>query len=95
MISRRERLTAMMLGESVRVTRGLDEEQATVDTGVLDVALTLGRKLLSEVGRMLVFDVLDDGIPAPVVVNLISVSWGVNDVKAEPDAVLLDDYAFT
>lgn len=29
------------------VTRGLDEEQAAVDASVLDVALTLGRKLLA------------------------------------------------
>lgn len=46
------------------MTRGLDEEQATVDAGILNVALALCGKFLAEVGRVLVFDVLDDRIPA-------------------------------
>ena len=47
-----------------RVAGGLDEEQAAVDAGVLDVALSLGGELLAEVCRVLVLDVLDDGVPA-------------------------------
>lgn len=43
---------------------GLDEEQAAVDPGILDVALTLSREFLAEVCRVLIFDVLDDGVPA-------------------------------
>lgn len=43
---------------------GLDEEQAAVDTGVLDVALTLRSELLAEVCGVLIFDVLDNGVPA-------------------------------
>jgi hypothetical protein len=35
-------------------TRGVDEEEAAVDTGVGNIAVTHGRQLLSEVGRMLV-----------------------------------------
>lgn len=39
---------------------------------------------------MLVLDVLDDGVPAAVVVDQITVARGVNDVQPETDAVLLD-----
>jgi hypothetical protein len=42
----------------------LDEEQAAVDAGVLDIALSLGGQFLSEVGRVLVLDVFDDWVPA-------------------------------
>ncbi len=35
-----------------------------MNTGILDISLSLGGKLLSQVCRMLVFDVLDDRIPA-------------------------------
>ena len=48
-----------------RVARGLDEEQAAVDAGILDVTLTLGGKLLPQVRGVLILDVLDDGVPAP------------------------------
>lgn len=43
---------------------GLDEEQAAVDAGVLDVTLALGGELLAQVGRVLVLNVLHDGVPA-------------------------------
>lgn len=49
---------------SSRMARGLDEEQAAMNTGILDVALTLSREFLAEVCRMLILDVLDNGIPA-------------------------------
>ncbi len=74
-----------------RVARGLDEEQAAVNAGVLNVSLTLGRELLPQVGRMLVLNVLDDGIPAAIVVDQVAVAGRVDDVEPEPDAVLLDD----
>lgn len=35
--------------ECSRMARWLDEEQATVDAGILDITITLGRKFLSEV----------------------------------------------
>lgn len=73
------------------VTRGLDEEQTAVDASVLDVALTLSSELLSQVGRVLVLDVLDDGVPASVVVDQVAVAGGVDNVQAQPDTVLLDD----
>lgn len=77
----------------VRVSGGLDEEQAAVNAGVLDVALTLSSELLTEVGGVLVLDVLHDGVPASVVVNLVAVSRGVDNVKAQSHAVLLNDWA--
>lgn len=44
----------------------LDEEQAAVNPSILNVTLALCGKLLSEICRMLVFDVLHDRIPAIV-----------------------------
>ena len=40
---------------------------------------------------MLVLDVLDNWVPASVVVDLISVTWGINNVQAQTDTVLLND----
>ena len=45
------------------VTGWLNEEQAAVNSGVLDIALSLSGELFSEVCRVLVFDVLDDRVP--------------------------------
>lgn len=73
------------------VTGGLDEEQAAVDAGVLDVTLSLGCELLSQVRGVLILDILDDRIPATVVVNKIAVARGVDNVEPQANAVLLDD----
>lgn len=54
----------IQIGKDSRMAGGLDEEQAAVDPGILDVALTLSREFLAEVCRVLIFDVLDDGVPA-------------------------------
>ncbi len=69
----------------------LDEEQAAVDASVLDVALALSSELLSQVRRVLVLDVLDNGVPASVVVDKVAIAGGVDNVEPQPDAVLLDD----
>jgi predicted RNA-binding protein len=74
-----------------RVAGGLDEEQAAVDARVLEVALTLGGELLAEVGAVLVLDVLDDGVPAALVVDQVAVAGRVDDVQSQTHAVLLDD----
>ena len=42
----------------------LDEEETAVDACVLDIALSLSGEFLAEVCRVLVFDVLDDRVPA-------------------------------
>lgn len=46
------------------MTRWLDEEETAVDSGILNVALTLSSELLSQVCRVLVLNVLDNRIPA-------------------------------
>jgi hypothetical protein len=74
-----------------RVARGLDEEQAAVDAGVLEVSLTLGSELLAEVGTVLVLDVLDNGVPATLVVDQVTVAGCIDNVQAQTHAVLLND----
>lgn len=73
------------------VARRLDEEQAAVDAGILNVALTLGGELLAQVSGVLILDVFDNGIPAAVVVDEVSVARGIDDVESEADTILLDD----
>lgn len=63
------------------MARGLDEEQAAVDAGILDVALPLSRELLPQVGGVLILDVLDDGVPAGS-----TVSWVVREFQCENNA---------
>lgn len=72
------------------VTSGLNEEQAAVNAGVLNVLVAVGCELLTQVGGVLVFDVLDDGVPAAVVVDQVAVAGSVNNVESESDAILLD-----
>lgn len=45
----------------------LDEEKTAVNTCVLDVTLSLSCEFLAKVGRVLIFDVFDDGVPATTV----------------------------
>jgi hypothetical protein len=40
---------------------------------------------------VLVLDVLDNGIPAAVVVDKVAVTGSVNNVQAQPHAILLND----
>ena len=42
----------------------IDEEQAAMDTGVLDVSVTHSSELLAQVRAVLVLDVFDNRIPA-------------------------------
>lgn len=73
------------------VARGLDEEKAAVDAGILDISLSLSGEFLSEVGRVLVLNVLHNWIPASLVVDLVTVSRGINNVQPQADTILLDD----
>lgn len=90
-----DRLTQLLQHHNInrleRMAGGSDEVQAAVDAGVLDVPLTLRRKLFPQVRTVLVLDVLDDGVPAAVVVDEVAVAGCVDDVEAEAHAVLLDD----
>lgn len=65
-----------------RVSRGLDEEQAAVNTGVLNVSFTLSCELLSQVRGVLILDILDDRVPAAVVVDKITIAGGIDDVES-------------
>jgi hypothetical protein len=40
---------------------------------------------------VLVFDILDDRIPAAVIVDKVTITGCVDDVQAQPYAVLLND----
>ncbi len=73
------------------MARRLDEEQAAVDTGVLNISLTLSCELLSEVCGVLVLDVLDDWVPASVIVDLITITRCIDNVQPQTNTILLDD----
>lgn len=73
------------------VSRGLDKEQAAVDSGVLEITFALSSQFLAQVCRVLVLDVLDNWVPAALVVDQVAVTGGVDNVEAETDAVLFDD----
>ena len=73
------------------MTRRLNEEEAAVDAGVLDVSFSLGSEFLSEVCRVLVLNVLDNWIPASVVVDLVAIARGIHNVQPQTDTVLLDN----
>lgn len=74
-----------------RVSRRLDEEKAAVDAGVLDITFSLCCELLSQIRGVLILDILDDGVPAAVVVDQVAVAWRVDNVESQTDTVLLDD----
>lgn len=76
----------------LRVTGGGDEEQTAVDAGVLDEAIAHGSQLLAQEGRVLVLDVLDDGLPAVLVVDLVTISGSVDNVESQLDSVLNNSY---
>jgi len=40
---------------------------------------------------VLVLDVLDNRVPASVVVDLITIPWGINNVQPQTDAIFLND----
>lgn len=94
------------------MSRRVDEEQATVYSGIGNMSVPLGSEFFPQVARVLVFNlntrasvtccsryqgcmpthVSRDGLPASIVVDLISVSRRVDDVQLESDSVLDDSY---
>lgn len=62
-----------------------------MNAGILDVTLSLSGELLAEVGGVLVLDVLDDWVPASIVVYLVAVTRGIDNVQAESHTVLLNN----
>lgn len=80
------RTLPMVDGDS-RMAGRLDEEQATVDAGILDITVTLGSEFLSEVCRMLVLDVLHNWVPTAQnqsCYQLLSMLW----LRAIPSVVV-------
>ena len=79
-----------------RMTGGLNEEKTAVNPGILNITLTLRCKLFPQVGRMLVFNVFHDRIPAvasqltcshsvishlpSIIIDLVAVAWGVHNI---------------
>jgi len=74
-----------------RMAGGANEIQAAVDAGILNVPLSLRCKLLAQICTVLILNVLDNGIPATVVVHEVAIARCVNNVKAQTDAILFDD----
>lgn len=63
-----------------RVSSWCDEVEAAMDAGILNVSLALRRELLAQVCGVLVLDVLDDWVPAAVIVHQVAIARGVDDV---------------
>lgn len=74
-----------------RVAGRLDEKKAAVNASVRNITLSLGCEFLSQVCGMLILDILDDGIPAPVVVYEVTVSGRVDNVQSQPNTILFDN----
>jgi hypothetical protein len=69
----------------------LNKEKAAVNSGILDISLTLSSEFFPEVGGVLILDILDNRIPTPVVVNLIAISRSIDNVQPQAYTIFLDD----
>lgn len=96
----------------IRVSGGLNEEEAAMNTSVLNITLSLSGEFLAEIGGMLILDVLHDRIPTTyhvsfqisklmlsgfggipsIIVHLITVAWGINNVQPKANTIFLDDF---
>lgn len=65
------------------------EKETAVDSGIFDEPWSLCRQFSTQVCRVLIFDVFDYRVPAPVVVDLITVPGSIDNVEPEVDTVLL------
>lgn len=72
------------------VTGWADKVEAAVDARVFNVTIAHCSQLFAQVLRVLVLDVLDNGIPFPFIVNLVAVAWRVDDAQIELDVVFLN-----
>ena len=71
------------------MTRGLDEVQARMDA-VVSHLLPVDPVLLLEIRIEASLDVLDNGLPALVVVDIVTEPGGVDDRESQADAILLN-----
>lgn len=73
------------------VAWGLNEEQAAVNASILDIPFTLSSEFLSEVCRVLILNVLDNWVPASVIVDLITITWGIDNVESQTNTILFNN----
>lgn len=73
-----------------RMARGLDKEQAAVDTGILDITVTLSREFFAEVGRVLVLNVLHDGVPTKRIISSTVWKWTGRLIDCSVPSVVVD-----
>jgi len=69
---------------------GLDEKQAAVDTGILDITVTLGSEFLAEICRMLILDVFHNRVPTECVISSIRTSYRSKGSIGEIPSVIVD-----
>lgn len=62
-----------------------------MNAGVLKVALTLSSEFLAQIGAVLVFDILDNGVPASFIVDQVAISRSIDDIQAQTHAVFFND----
>lgn len=73
------------------VTRRLDEEEAAVNAGILKVTLALGGQFFAKVCAVLILDVLDDRIPAPLIVHQVTISGSIDNIETQAHTVFLNE----
>lgn len=78
------------LGYDSRMARGLDEKQAAVDTGILNITVTLGSKFLAKVCRVLILDVLHNRIPTRCIVSLTRTHHYPKEIIGEVPSVVVN-----
>lgn len=91
------------------MARRINKVQAAMDTCILDISVAHGRQFFAQICTVLVFDVLNYGIPTvypiekrliikgnrdlpSLVVDLVAITRGINNVESKSDAILNDDY---
>lgn len=75
--------------QDVRVTRGSDEEQASVHTQV-GLLSTLGLLLLPHIRFMLIVNEVDDWAPRVAVVDIVTKTGGVDDSELDLERLFLE-----
>lgn len=75
-----------------------------MNSSIFDESIAGGGEFLLEIGTVLVFDISDDRLPAihfnfcakisdlpAIIVNLVSVTGGINNCETKLNAVLVED----
>ena len=70
---------------------GLNEEEAAVNSGILNISFALSGEFFSKICGMLILDILDNWIPASIVIDLVAISRGINNVQPQTNSILLNN----